>query len=78
MSRGFKRHEEESAVCSCWTDFDINTFALALQTNWWTHLLMASDSIIMDSCRAERCQRRVSSSSEGKAGWLVMKQTVGK
>lgn len=82
MSGGFKRNEEESAVCSCWTEFNINTFALALQTNWWTQLLMASDSIIMDSCRAERCQRRVSSSSEGKAcrltGGLDMKWAVGK
>ncbi len=33
LSRGFKHNAQESAVCLRWTDLDIDTFALALQTN---------------------------------------------
>lgn len=33
LSSGFKRNAHESAVCLRWTYLDIDTFALALQTN---------------------------------------------
>lgn len=33
LSSGFKHNAQESGVCLRWTDLDIDTFALALQTN---------------------------------------------